>query len=129
TAPSSAYKLHPELVNEIANDNDILSYVFDIGVDDFKEVATKIEELAKGVVKLVPIDQLNIVEAFRYWKEHILNDTTKTTQEEVNIFIKCLIDREDTYEHPRKAGVLVTSVEDRNVEVRVKMKAHLSFFS
>lgn len=129
TAPSSAYKLHPELVNEIANDNDILSYVFDIGVDDFKEVATKIEELAKGVVNLVPIDQSNIVEAFRYWKEHILNDTTKTTQEEVNIFIKCLIDREETYEHPRKAGVLVTSVEDRNVEVRVKMKAHLSFFS
>lgn len=129
TAPSSAYKLNPELVNEIANDEDILTYVFDIGVDDFKDVAKRIEELAEGVVRLVPINQSNIVEAFRYWKEHILNDTTKTTQEEVNIFIKCLIDREDTYEHPRKKEVLVTSVEDRNVEVRVKMKAHLSFFT
>jgi hypothetical protein len=127
-APSNAAKLNPLLVQALVNDEDLIPHVFNVHQEDFKDVVNKIKDLSKGLVNLVPINQNNIVEVFRYWKVHILDDKDTTTQEQVNIFIKCLIDREDTYEHPRKANTLVTSVDGRIIETKVKMKLHMSFF-
>lgn len=130
-APSSAWSSCPELYKDILLDNDVNPLVFNVD-DKFSivSVVDQITVLSIDPSNRWPISPHNVLEAFDYWKSYVLAPQNITAQEEVGAFMKCLIDRTNTYLHPNKPNVLiVTSNDGSSREIKLKKsKDHVSFF-
>jgi hypothetical protein len=124
-SPSSAHT-NKVLFDLLMNDNEINPFVFDVTQID--EIVSKIKNLAKNVVRLVPITPKNMVDVFTHFEKNVLAKNSLNTNQLANLFTQILINPDDNYLHPvKKRKTIVTKAFN---EVPVKSKeAFESFFS
>lgn len=108
-APSNAHDKNPALLVKISKDTEISPYVYDIDEDfSFKDVADKILEIAKNIIRKVRVTEHNISKIFDDFSTRVLRDTSKISPNDlVGIFINSIIDRENCYKHPNNPNILV----------------------
>ncbi|MCI7435403.1 MAG: hypothetical protein MSH22_02210 [Spirochaetia bacterium] len=108
-APSNAHDKNPSLLVKISKDTEISPYVYDINEDfSFKDVADKILEIAKNIIRKVRVTEHNISRIFDDFSTRVLRDTSKISPNDlVGIFINSIIDRENCYKHPNNPNILV----------------------
>ena len=127
TAPSDAFRKCPDMVLEIAEDEQINPYVFWIDKDfDFKDVVAKIHHLCENVKRYVRITEHNIASIFEYFRDRVLlKKDTLTANEAVSVFIGLITNDEAYYIHPKKKNTLITP----NGNVPVNGASFASFFN
>lgn len=127
TAPSNAYKLYPEMLSDIVDDNTINPFIFKLN-DNFqwKAISRKLRDLSNNVTRLIKVKDSNIVEVFNYFCENVLTKKCNLSDhDKASLFIIKLIKDDSVYLHPRKKGVLVT--KDFG-EVKVNEENYINFF-
>jgi len=134
TAPSNAgsnEKLYRDLLED-ENINDI--YVFSINQNfDIHDVFDSVNSLREiGEFKKLRVDEANLRKVFDefvrlvFGGDQWLSGVKKIGADEaVSIFIKSILGHADTYIHPNKANILVTSKK----ETRIDGAAYNAFFS
>lgn len=127
TAPSNAHIDNPELVTEIANDEIVNPFIFDVNENfSFKDVADKIKDLAVNVQRLVNVTEHNIAIIYEYFCNNVIrNEKSISPNDLVSIFINAITDHDTCYIHPKKKNTLVCN----NIEVEINTNAYDSFFS
>jgi hypothetical protein len=136
-AASKAAENYPAVVKQIAEDNEIAPFVYDIDPKlDFDEVVEKMRAFQKGEGYAITITKDNIVEIFRYFSRNVVKDSrydANTLFDDHNsdmaaklasIFTTCLTDRDSAYIHPKKRNVLVV----RGEEIKVNGNLFKGFF-
>ena len=103
-APSSAHEKYPELRNELGSATNPFVYSID-GDTDFADIVDHIIKTNEGSVRLIRITERNVDNVFRYFKERVLKSEDKNA---LSIFMAVLVNREENFLHPTKAGTLVT---------------------
>ena len=104
-APS---KGNPELTRALVDGVNVLPFVYDIdGGFDFREVLNKCESLASGEQRQVEASENNLGAIFLYWVGSVFRDPDLTAVEQVDVFLRCLLQPKDVYPHPSRKGVLV----------------------
>lgn len=116
-APSNAYQLYPELVIEMAADEEINPFVFDITDEfSFKAVADKIKDLAENVQRYVHITEHNIARIYETFLNRVVRNQNKLTSHDlVSVFMGVITNGDEYYKHPTKKNLLVTP--NKNVEI------------
>lgn len=126
-APSSAHVQNPELVLEIAKDEVINPFIFNIDENfSFKDVADKIKDLAVNVKRLVNVTEHNIAIIYEYFCNNVVKDAKSIPSNDlVAVFVNSITDRDSTFLHPKKKDVLVSCGR----EIHIHSNAYNSFFS
>lgn len=126
-APSNAYQVYPQLVAEIASDDDINPFVFDITDEfSFKIVADKIKDLAENVQRYVHITEHNIATIYETFLNRVVRNKKKLTSHDlVSVFMGVITNGDEYYKHPTKKNLLVTP--KKNIEI--DSSAFDAFFS
>ena len=108
-SPSAAYKVYPELVEKIANDENIHPWVYDINdKSSFDDISKKIVREATDTVRLIPIDENNVSVVFDYFVSKIIkHPETYSANDLVAIFMGAICDKTHYHESP-EAGVFIT---------------------
>ena len=126
-APSSAHISNPELILEIAKDDVINPFIFNIDENfSFKDVADKIKDLAVNVKRLVNVTEHNIAVIYEYFCNNVIKDVKSISPNDlVAIFVNSITDKDSTFLHPKKKDVLVSNGK----EIAIHSNAYNSFFS
>lgn len=128
-APSNAYQAYPELVMEIADDEMINPFVFDVDKDfSFKSVVDKINELAENIQRYVHVTEHNVATIYEYFIRNVVKNTKKTESHDlVSIFMGVITNSDEYYQHPTKKNTLVTPLG--NIEIiGDSFKSFFSYF-
>ena len=128
-APSNAYQAYPELVMEIADDEMINPFVFDVDKDfSFKSVVDKINELAENIQRYVHVTEHNVATIYEYFIRNVVKNTKKTKSHDlVGIFMGVITNSDEYYQHPTKKNTLVTPLG--NIEIiGDSFKSFFSYF-
>lgn len=126
-APSNAHVYNSDLVLEIANDEVINPFIFNIDENfSFKDVADKIKDLAVNVQRLVNVTEHNIAVIYEYFCNNVVKDAKSIQPNDlVSLFINAITDHDTCFLHPKKANVLVCNGK----EYAIYSNAYNSFFS
>lgn len=126
-APSNAHVYNSDLVLEIANDEVINPFIFNIDENfSFKDVADKIKDLAVNVQRLVNVTEHNIAVIYEYFCNNVVKDAKNVQPNDlVSLFINAITDHDACFLHPKKANVLVCNGK----EYTIYSNAYNSFFS
>lgn len=126
-APSNAHIYNSDLVLEIANDEVINPFIFNIDENfSFKDVADKIKDLAVNVQRLVNVTEHNIAVIYEYFCNNVVKDAKSVQPNDlVSLFINAITDHDACFLHPKKANVLVCNGK----EYAIYSNAYNSFFS
>lgn len=126
-APSNAHVYNSDLVLEIANDEVINPFIFNIDENfSFKDVADKIKDLAVNVQRLVNVTEHNIAVIYEYFCNNVMKDAKSIQANDlVSIFINAITDHVNCYPHPNIANVLVCNGK----EYSIYSNAYSSFFN
>lgn len=126
-APSNAHIYNSELVLEIANDEVINPFIFNIDENfSFKDVADKIKDLAVNVQRLVNVTEHNIAVIYEYFCNNVVKDAKNVQPNDlVSLFINAITDHDACFLHPKKANVLVCNGK----EYAIYSNAYNSFFN
>lgn len=126
-APSGAHVQNPDLVLEIAKDEVINPFIFNIDENfSFKDVADKIKDLAVNVKRLVNVTEHNIAIIYEYFCNNVVKDAKSIPSNDlVAVFVNSITDRDSTFLHPKKKDVLVSCGR----EIHIHSNAYNSFFS
>ena len=126
-APSNAHVYNSDLVLEIANDEVINPFIFNIDENfSFKDVADKIKDLAVNVQRLVNVTEHNIAVIYEYFCNNVVKDAKSIQPNDlVSLFINAITDHDACFLHPKKANVLVCNGK----EYSIYSNAYNSFFS
>lgn len=126
-APSNAHVYNSDLVLEIANDEVINPFIFNVDENfSFKDVADKIKDLAVNVQRLVNVTEHNIAVIYEYFCNNVVKDAKSVQPNDlVSLFINAITDHDACFLHPKKANVLVCNGK----EYAIYSNAYNSFFS
>jgi hypothetical protein len=126
--PSQAYT-NTELMNQLMVDDDIKPFVGDI--ENIQEAVDKIKNLTNEVVRLVPINQQNILNVFNHFEKKVIVSKELTPNQSVNLFIQILINPIDNYLHPYKGRkkLVTKSFGEVSLQGRDKYESFFSHFS
>lgn len=129
-AASGAADKNPDLVLEIANDENLNPFIFVI--DDnfsFKNVADKITELADNVQRFVHVTEHNISNIFDYFISRVVKNVKKISANDiVAIFIGIITDSDNYYVHPKKNNIIITPFGDVHIDA-AQYKGFISYFN
>lgn len=128
-APSSAPNKNPQMIKDIAEDENINPFIFDMTkVDDFKIVADKIIELASNIQRFVRVTEHNISTVFEYFLNNVIKNYKKIDANElVSLFIGVIIDHDNYYQHPSNKNIIIA--KDKKYEIYGdKFKSFFSYF-
>ena len=128
-APSEAHKYNADFVLDIANDENINPFIFEINENfSFKEVADKIKDLADNVQRYVRVTEHNIANIFDYFVRNVIKNPKKISAHDlVSVFIGVINDKENYYQHPSKQNILVCN--GKNVDINgAGFKSFFSYF-
>ncbi len=130
TAASSAADKNPDLVLEIANDENLNPFVFVIDENfSFKNVADKIIDLADNVQRYVHVTEHNISNIFDYFTSRVLKNPKKISPNDiVAIFIGVITDGDNYYVHPKKPNYICTPFGDIQIDA-TQYKGFISYFN
>lgn len=130
TAASGAADKNPDLVLEIANDENLNPFIFVI--DDnfsFKNVADKIIELADNIQRFVHVTEHNISNIFDYFTSRVVKNVKKISANDiVAIFIGIITNSDNYYVHPKKNNIIITSFGDVHIDA-AQYKGFISYFN
>lgn len=126
-APSNAHAYNSDLVLEIASDEVINPFIFNIDENfSFKDVADRIKDLAVNVQRLVNVTEHNIAVIYEYFCNNVVKDAKGVQPNDlVSLFINAITDHDACFLHPKKANTLVCNGR----EYGIYSKAYSSFFS
>ena len=128
-APSNAASKNLELLKDMISNNEIDPYVFSINNDfDFIDVLTYINEITKKTTFKYKITSKNVHKILKAFIKNVLVDKKMSINDEVNLFIQTLVDRNNNYLHPNKQNILVTKGFG---EIKInsdRYKQYISFF-
>ena len=130
TAASGAAEKNPDLVLEIANDENLNPFVFVIDENfSFKNVADKIIDLAENVQRYVHVTEHNISNIFDYFTSRVIKNPKKISANDiVAIFIGVITDGENYYVHPKKSNYICTPFGDIQIDA-AQYKGFISYFN
>jgi hypothetical protein len=136
--PSSAAKKNPALVAEIAQNEEIEPFIYDIDKNfDFLAVLEKMKNISLDKPFAIPITKKNIVEIFKRFEKDVVRDKyftaeqvfkkdeNKRMSELADLFFTCLTAPSEAYLHPKKKNTVVA----RGKEIKVNSKNYRIFFS
>lgn len=118
-ASSKAPLILLDLVEEVAKDNDINIFIFDIKSKfKFEDVAVEIKRLVLNYQRKLKVSIANLYEVFDYFIAHIIKEPEKYSATElVYFFISVITDNEDTFLQPKKKNLLyVGNIKDIKVD-------------
>jgi len=126
-AASSAFKVNPDLIQDMLADSDINPFVFDI-VEGFNFVAikNKIIDLSDNVTRLIKVTEHNITNVYDNFCKHVLGKNALTVNEKANLFVNLIINPNENFLHPRRKNILVSKSFG---DVYVQTDKFMSFFS
>lgn len=126
-APSKAADANPELVLEIARDEAVNPYVFDITSEfQFSDVINRIHDLSECVTRYVRVTEHNLSNNFYSFISKVIKNSDKiATNDLVAIYIGTLMDKENYYQHPSNPNILVANGK----RVEIDGRSFESFFS
>jgi len=137
-APSNASKKNPALVAEIAQNEEIEPFIYDIDNNfDFLSVLEKMKNISLDKPFAITITKKNIVEIFRRFERDVVKDKyfiseqvfkedeSKRISELADLFFTCLTAPKEAYLHPKRTGIVVA----RGENIRVNSKNYRIFFS
>ena len=128
-APSEAHKYNADFVLDIANDENINPFIFEVDEKfSFKDVADKIKDLADNVQRYVRVTEHNIANIFDYFVRNVIKNPKKISAHDlVSVFIGVINDKENYYQHPSKQNILVCN--GKNVDINgAGFKSFFSYF-
>lgn len=130
TAASGAADKNPDLVLEIADDENLNPFVFVIDENfSFKNVADKITELAENVQRYVHVTEHNISNIFDYFTQRVVKNPKKISANDiVAIFIGVITDGDNYYVHPKKNNYICTPFGDIQIDAS-QYKGFISYFN
>lgn len=130
TAASGAADKNPDLVLEIANDENLNPFIFVI--DDnfsFKNVADKIMELADNIQRFVHVTEHNISNIFDYFTSRVVKNVKKISANDiVAIFIGIISNSDNYYVHPKKNNIIITPFGDVHIDA-AQYKGFIGYFN
>ena len=126
-APSNAAAKNPDLVLKIANDENIVPFVYDVNeAFSFKNVAEQITALADNVQRLVRITVHNILTIYDYFAANVICGQQRIKAHDlVGAFIGAITDKNNYYQHPENPSILVANRKN----ISINASAYKSFFS
>ena len=126
-APSDSAAKNPDLVLKIAQDTDIVPFVYDVNDSfSFKNVAEQITALADNVQRLVRITVHNILTIYDYFVKNVICGQQRVkTHDLVGAFIGAITDKNNYYQHPENPSVLIAN----DKKISINASAYKSFFS
>jgi hypothetical protein len=126
-AASTAFKVNPDLIQDMLSDSDINPFVFDI-VDgfNFNAIRNKILDLSENVTRLIKVTEHNITNVYEYFCNNVLGKNALTVNETANLFVNLIINPGENYLHPKRKNILITKSFG---EVYVITDKFISFFS
>lgn len=126
-APSKAHMVYPQLVQAIAEDENVNPFVFDITDKfSFQVVVDKIKDLANAVQRYVHITEHNIAGIYEMFLNRVVKNEKKYKSHDlVGIFMGIITNPDEYYKHPTKKNTLVTP----NGNVDIDGRNFDSFFS
>ena len=128
-APSNSANKNPQMIKDIAEDENINPFIFDMTKhDDFKIVADKIIELASNIQRFVRVTEHNISTVFEYFLNNVIKNYKKIDANElVSLFIGVIIDHDNYYQHPSNKNIIIA--KDKKYEIYGdKFKSFFSYF-
>ena len=128
-APSNSANKNPQMIKDIAEDENINPFIFDMTKhDDFKVVVDKIIELASNIQRFVRVTEHNISTVFEYFLNNVVKNYKKIDANElVSLFIGVIIDHDNYYQHPTNKNIIVA--KDKKYEIYGdKFKSFFSYF-
>jgi len=130
TAASGAAEKNPDLVLEIANDENLNPFIFVIDENfSFKNVADKIIDLAENVQRYVHVTEHNISGIFDYFTSRVVKNPKKISPNDiVAIFIGVITDGDNYYVHPKKSNYICTPFGDIQIDA-TQYKGFISYFN
>jgi hypothetical protein len=124
---STAFKVNPDLIQDMLSDSDINPFVFDIVEGfNFKAIQNKILDLSENVTRLIKVTEHNITNVFEYFCNNVLGKNALTVNETANLFVNLIINPGENYLHPKRKNILVTKSFG---DVYVITDKFISFFS
>lgn len=127
-AASTAYSRHPEIVQEMAEDVELMSKIWVDNLDSdgkILNIPIMVERAKSTVQRKVRIHPLNIHVIFDDFKERVLKDwRTLGANKAVGVFMSCLLDTENNDLHPRNGYFMwynPLNKEDVRIEVNPEM--------
>ena len=129
-APSDAAVDNPDLVLKIANDADIVPFVYDVNeFFSFKNVAEQIIALADNVQRLVRVTEHNISRIYDYFVDKVIINQQKIEAHDlVGIFIGIITDHENYFQHPSTPTILMANGKKYNIDANA-YKAFFNYFN
>lgn len=126
--PSKAPNKYLDLVNEIAGDESISPYIFNINKDfKFNEVTKEIRKLLMKIKIKYKIDDLNIIKIYDCFINNVVKNSKKySSLELVNTFINLILDDKEIYQHPKIKGILCTT---ENIKLEIDNIRYRNFES
>lgn len=130
TAASGAAEKNPDLVLEIANDDNLNPFIFVIDENfSFKNVVEKIVDLADNVQRYVHVTEHNISNIFDYFTSRVVKNPKKISPNDiVAIFIGVITDGDNYYVHPKKSNYICTPFGDIQIDA-TQYKGFISYFN
>lgn len=128
-APSNAAEKNPDLVLEIAEDDNLNPFVFVIDENfSFKTVINKICELADNVQRFVHVTEHNISNIFDYFTSRVIKNVKKISANDiVAIFIGIITNDDNYYIHPKKSNIIISPFGDIQINAD-QFKSFISYF-
>lgn len=129
-AASSAAEKNPDLVLEIANDDNINPFIFVINENfHFKAVAEKIISLTNDIQRYVHVTEHNISNIFDYFTNRVVKNVNKISANDiVAIFMGIITNNDNYYIHPNKTNTLITPFGDIMVDP-YQFKSFIGYFN
>jgi hypothetical protein len=124
-APSDAHT-NSTLFNVLMEDDKINPFVFD--VTEIDSVVDKIKDLAKNVVRLIPITPKNITDVFNYFEKNVLKKNKLTTNELANLFVQILINPDDNFLNKRKKVIHTKAFSEVPIKSNEDFKSFFKHF-
>lgn len=131
-APSEAAAKNPAFVAEIAEDENIQPFVYDVDENfDFLAVIEKMKSIFLGKPYLDDITTINFEEAFKQFEKNVMKDKLKKNfdnkkiSEAADLFFTCLTSPNDAFEHPNKEDIVMV----KGREIKINVLNYNAFFS
>lgn len=109
-APSEAGSKNDELLKEMIQDENLKNiYIVPVDEDfDFLSVLKHVNEITTSTKSKFRITQQNVHIILRSFLGKVLNDKKLSVNDQVNLFIQILVDRNNNYQHPHRPTILHT---------------------
>lgn len=117
-APSQAYKYVGSTLRDLALDNELKTFFYDIDNSfSITLIEKKIRDIATNIHRLVKLTEHNLSRGYNYFCENVIkNKNDISTNDLVGVFIRAITDKENCYKHPIRKNTLVCNDKEFKID-------------